>query len=152
MDFFQLVWSTGVCASPLVKRLSSVQKDEKTNVILTDDELRAYKASGSSTPTDVWENVWAVGDNSQMLSTYLPATAQVAAQKAKHLARIMNGEMENEEERRFRHKNMGSMASIGGGKAIVSLSFSRLIPPDYLKSNRALNYQPKGSPVLAVFD
>lgn len=87
-----------------------------------------------------------------MLSTYLPATAQVAAQKAKHLARIMNGEMENEEERRFRHKNMGSMASIGGGKAIVSLSFSRLIPPDYLKSNRALNYQPKGSPVLAVFD
>ena len=47
----------------------------------------------------------------------LPKTAQVAAQKGKHLARSMN----SQSNKRFQYIYMGQLAYIGGWKAIAQL-------------------------------
>jgi NADH dehydrogenase FAD-containing subunit len=99
---------------------------------LTDNRLRALLPKSSSSEENNGEyealpNVYAIGDCAQIKDRPLPATAQVASQKGKHLAFVLNGQMDIEEngiqddngEAIFKHKDMGSMASLGSGSAIV---------------------------------
>lgn len=123
IPFGLLVWSTGICASPLVKSTVSIAKDPTNQFFLTDDHLRILEpaASEGAEKTHV-EGVWGIGDCSQIEGKMLPATAQVASQKGKHLAAVLNGEMDHDTEEGetvFKHKNMGAMASLGKGSAIV---------------------------------
>lgn len=136
------MWSTGICASPLVKRTTSIAKDSANSVFLTDDQLRVLAPSEGDVsagagvrnpPAEAGQNesehtltpipnVYAIGDCAQMIGKALPATAQVASQKGKHLAMVLNGQMSDtndDGERIFKHRNMGSMASLGSGSAIV---------------------------------
>lgn len=136
VPFGLLVWSTGICASPLVKNTDSIAKDKANSFFLTDDHLNALVPTDGDAlqPKDEVEgkkwleglrtapDVYAIGDCAQIVGRTLPATAQVASQKAKHIALVLNGQMGEDMEageRVFKHKDMGSMASLGSGSAIV---------------------------------
>lgn len=121
VPFGLLVWSTGICASPLVKRTTCFAKDDKNSHFLTDNRLHVLDVHHNPLC-----NIFAIGDCAQMDGKSLPATAQVASQKGKHLAFVLNGQMDEDavgddasEETIFKHKDMGSMASLGSGSAIV---------------------------------
>jgi NADH dehydrogenase FAD-containing subunit len=115
IPFGMLVWSTGICASPLVKRTTSIAKDDSNSYFLTDDHLRAL--DNNHNPFD---NIFAIGDCAQIKDKFLACTAQVASQKAKHLAYVLNGQMDDDHgEKIFKHKDMGAMASLGSGSAII---------------------------------
>jgi NADH dehydrogenase len=131
IPFGLLVWSTGITASPLVESTTSIAKDPRNSFFLTDDRLHVLAAPSNSKPDeDLTQredlrsipNVWAIGDCAQVRQRPLPATAQVASQKGKHLAYVLNGQMGEDttaDESVFKHRNMGAMASLGGGSAIV---------------------------------
>ncbi|CAD6886879.1 unnamed protein product [Tilletia controversa] len=191
VPFSLLVWSTGICTNPLIKKLGgqSAKPDvnflgtsaaeqgwatmaihERTGQILIDDHLRVlapvqdnkmskkaeeeeesaeevelgvpsdHKAGAKQDP-DVIPGVFAIGDCSALRSGILPATAQVAAQQAKHLAKILNklpalspGHQAEQASlpadqslsqitklSTFKFQNRGIMASLGSGRAIVQL-------------------------------
>lgn len=101
-------------------------KDDKNSHFLTDDRLRVFLPGTSPADADQEltpvPNVFAIGDCAQIKGKPLPATAQVASQMGKHLAFVLNGQMSDDDasgETIFKHKDMGSMASLGGGSAIV---------------------------------
>ncbi|KAH8112294.1 FAD/NAD-binding domain-containing protein [Phellopilus nigrolimitatus] len=85
VPFGVLVWSTGLAANPLIKSIEELQKDAKTGSLLTDENLRVVRTDGKSS-----EDVWAIGDAAIIKSDLLPATAQVASQKAKYVTRVLN--------------------------------------------------------------
>ncbi|KAK0549229.1 hypothetical protein OC846_003385 [Tilletia horrida] len=145
LPFSLLVWSTGICANPLVKKLigkiepprvnglgadafeqgwGALASHDRTSQILIDDRLRALApikpieqqqpaqslAPGKKEEASVEEvelgtpserhtkeeepqvipGVFAIGDAAALKSGLLPATAQVANQQAKHLAKLLN--------------------------------------------------------------
>ncbi|CEH14014.1 NADH-dehydrogenase (ubiquinone) [Ceraceosorus bombacis] len=127
IPFGLLVWSTGVCSTPLVKSITCIKKDERNSFLYTNEHLRALAPQGEveatssseATPSAprVLPDVYAIGDCAQIEGVPLPATAQVAAQKGKYVASVLNGK--TSPETKFTFKNMGQMAALGGGKAIV---------------------------------
>ncbi|KAG2228905.1 hypothetical protein INT48_004677 [Thamnidium elegans] len=116
-----LVWSTGLMQNPLVESLSTVAKDASGQRILTDGQLRVLDKN-TKRP---YPNIYALGDCATIEGNDLPATAQVAAQKANYLRKVFNGiakkgyEMPATE---FEFKNRGMMAYIGSYEALVDMS------------------------------
>ncbi|KAL1930238.1 hypothetical protein VTP01DRAFT_1392 [Rhizomucor pusillus] len=110
-----LVWSTGLTQNPFVKSITALAKDPKNQRIITDNKLRVL-TSQSETPIP---NVYALGDCATILSHDLPATAQVATQKAAYLARMLN---QGEHKQEFMFRNRGTMAYIGSSEALVDMS------------------------------
>ncbi|KAJ7177882.1 NDE1, mitochondrial external NADH dehydrogenase [Mycena filopes] len=96
VPFGLLVWSTGLAPNPLINSISEFKKDQKTNSVLTNEHLNLTHADGTVNP-----DVWGIGDCAQVEGAILPATAQVANQKAQYL---------------------GSLAYIGDWKAIYDNS------------------------------
>ncbi|KAJ3503014.1 hypothetical protein NMY22_g18395 [Coprinellus aureogranulatus] len=114
VPFGMLVWSTGLAPNPLVECLRGVKKDEKTKSIITDDQLNMVMENGEPNP-----DVWVIGDAGKIETAPLPATAQVASQKAKYLVKKLN-RLANDVEytKPFEFHNQGSLAYIGNWKAI----------------------------------
>ncbi|KAL8660562.1 MAG: hypothetical protein Q9202_006416 [Teloschistes flavicans] len=93
VPYGMLLWVTGNKAVPLVTdHLPDVRKTEKGLVrILTDSHLRVYRSStSSSSPDELHDNVFALGDAADILGTSLPTTAEVAVQKSKFLVNFFN--------------------------------------------------------------
>ena len=67
------------------------------------------------------EGVWAAGDCATPRETPLPATAQVAQQQGKYLARAFRRERAGRPVAPFTAKSMGMLAYIGGGVALADL-------------------------------
>lgn len=65
--------------------------------------------------------VWAAGDCAAARETPLPATAQVAQQQGKYLARAFRRERAGRPVPPFTGKSMGMLAYIGGGVALADL-------------------------------
>ena len=123
-----LVWSTGLAPNPLVQSLRGVKKDPKTSKfvlfsrlssrgythllcfsIITDDHLNMIMEDGQAN-----EDVWVIGDAGKIESAPLPATAQVASQKAKYLVKKLNRIVNDVEHNKpFEFHNQGSLAYIG---------------------------------------
>ncbi|KAL9937933.1 hypothetical protein V8E36_003478 [Tilletia maclaganii] len=138
---------------------ASMAIHERTSQLLIDDHLRVLappasvshegsSADGSSAAeaNQIVPGVFAIGDCSTLQSGVLPATAQVAAQQAKHLAKLINAlppssSSENgaassslaaiERGPKFKFQNRGIMASVGTGQAIVQF------PPSSEDSTKA---------------
>ncbi|EPQ28363.1 uncharacterized protein PFL1_04190 [Pseudozyma flocculosa PF-1] len=138
LPFGLLVWSTGIKATPLTEQIQGVAKDAKTQSILTDPWLRVLEAEGEGGGSGrVRKEVFAMGDCAIIKDNLLPATAQVASQKARYLARLFNHPAELEllntggdgqdagaaaaKVQPFRYSNRGAMASIGGARALIEL-------------------------------
>ncbi|KAK3162364.1 hypothetical protein QOZ80_1BG0088700 [Eleusine coracana subsp. coracana] len=123
-----LVWSTGVGASSFVKSLPFPKSPDGR--IGVDEWLRVPSV----------QDVYAIGDCSGFLEStgkeVLPALAQVAERQGKYLARLLNRVMEaggghaNSKAEidvgpEFVYRHMGSMATVGRGKALVDLRQSK---------------------------
>lgn len=108
-----LVWSTGLMASPLIKSLRNCKKHEKTKGLKINELLQVITEEDTA-----MEDVYAMGDCASSLEV-LPATAQVASQQGKYLARTLNRSAMGVEPKLFEFKNRGIMAFLGSGAAIV---------------------------------
>ncbi|KIJ37058.1 hypothetical protein M422DRAFT_69478 [Sphaerobolus stellatus SS14] len=75
------------------------------------------------------EDIWAIGDASVIDSGRLPATAQVAYQEAKYVAKNLNTLAKGRKPAKsFEFNNMGSLAYLGDWKAIYDRSGSQKGP------------------------
>ncbi|ETW77361.1 hypothetical protein HETIRDRAFT_65511 [Heterobasidion irregulare TC 32-1] len=109
VPFGLLVWSTGLAPNPLIDSISGLQRDKQTRTLLTNDHLNVIREDGSP-DTDVW----AIGDAARSEGTLLPATAQVANQKAKYLTKKLNRIVKDKASPEpFEFKNLGSLAYLG---------------------------------------
>lgn len=108
-----LVWSTGNGPTELVRSLPFV-KDQAQRII-TDQHFCVLNE----------KDVFALGDCANIFEHPLVATAQVAIQSGKYLAKLFNtmgktGLTKNEF-KPFVYKHMGMLAYIGGNKAVADL-------------------------------
>ncbi|KAI9175764.1 hypothetical protein H9P43_006128 [Blastocladiella emersonii ATCC 22665] len=117
VPFGLLVWGTGITQTPLVKSLypKLLAEDRGLRRLVTDPTLRVLRQDG--TPID---NVFALGDCATIKDLDLPATAQVANQKANYLAKQLNHV--DKPHAPFTYHHMGTMAYIGGWRAVADLS------------------------------
>ncbi|KAI8367170.1 FAD/NAD(P)-binding domain-containing protein [Choanephora cucurbitarum] len=114
-----LVWSTGLMRNPLVEAFTEAAKDHSEQRILTDGHLRVI----NQTTKEPIPNVYALGDCATIQDYELPATAQVANQKAIYLVKALNrmAKLQNVSDE-FKFKNNGMMAYIGSYEALVDMS------------------------------
>ena len=140
------VWSTGLMMNPFVENalgksrslpLSafaaderatlpstieawSIKKDPKTHGMVTNNKLQVKVKSKDDQDKQietVLEDVFAIGDVAVIDDAPLPATAQVANQKASWLGKRLNkGDLASKE---FKYRNLGVMAYLGNKKAIM---------------------------------
>ncbi|KAG7413283.1 putative NADH dehydrogenase [Fusarium oxysporum f. sp. raphani] len=113
-----------------------IVKAEKSGGLVVDDHLRVRVATGSaqaidsksghSAPNDILPEVYAIGDCAVMEREALPATAQVASQQAKYLAKALNKygfcEAVGNKSKPFLFLNLGTIAYIGSWRAIAQSS------------------------------
>ncbi|CAO3596211.1 unnamed protein product [Absidia cylindrospora] len=119
VPYGMLVWSTGLMQNPLVESLQDVAKDERSHRILTNEKLQVL----DNQDKEPYPNVYALGDCATILDHDLPATAQVANQKAIYLSKVLNNQIKGKvTDEGFSFKNMGSMAYIGKWRAVVDMS------------------------------
>jgi NADH dehydrogenase FAD-containing subunit len=102
------------------------KKDEKTGGMKTDNNLRVKLIGSTSSLSDgqipkeaYMKDVFALGDCAVIEGMPLPATAQVANQKALWLGKRMNKDDLDDQAEGFTFKNMGVMAYIGDWNAIL---------------------------------
>lgn len=98
------VWSTGLMMNPFVENglAGKLKRVPKSGAVLTNDRLQALHEDGSVLP-----DVYGIGDCAVMEGSSYPATAQVASQKAKWLAKRLNkGDIEQQ---KFTYKNLGEL-------------------------------------------
>ncbi|KAI8366172.1 hypothetical protein BD560DRAFT_401371 [Blakeslea trispora] len=105
--------------NPLVESFKEAAKDHSEQRILTDGHLRVLDQQTN----EPIPNVYALGDCATIQDDELPATAQVANQKAIYLVKVLN-EMAKQQDFRneFKFKNNGMMAYIGSYEALVDMS------------------------------
>lgn len=104
-----VVWAGGLAPRPLVRGLG-LPLDERGRLVV-DRSLRLAGVSGA----------FALGDCAACGEPPLPATAQVAQQQGKHLARALRLEASGRPAPPFEFKSLGMLAYIGGGKALADL-------------------------------
>lgn len=108
-----IVWSTGNGPTPFVKALP-FQKD-RSGRILTDRYLRVLGAT----------DVFALGDCATIEGYSQPATAQVAMQAGKYLAKLLNRASSPSKAEKsiapFERQNFGMLAYIGDDRALADL-------------------------------
>lgn len=118
VPFGLLVWSTGLAPNPLVQSIGEAKKDAKTSGIVTDAHCQVIMSSGEPDP-----DVFAIGDAAIIADLPLPATAQVANQKAKYVTRRLNKTIKGVKHTDpFVFHNAGSLAYLGDWKAIYDRS------------------------------
>jgi len=132
------VWSTGLAPSPLIASLQW-QKEPRSGRVYTNDFLQVLDVQGKETKdsgTDsqnyvVLDGVYAIGDCCVPVSHQLPATAQVAMQQAKYLAKQFNANLIGSDEKNpksqtakgksFLYRHQGSLAYVGGYRALAQV-------------------------------
>jgi len=140
-----VVWSTGLMMNPFVseglqdpfklpvdsteveKEAATdewvVERNSKSGAIITNDRLRLNlhpQGQNKEAGRAVLRDVYALGDCATIEGASLPATAQVANQKAKWLAKHMN--KQDIDKNAFTYKDLGVMAYVGNWNAIMQSS------------------------------
>lgn len=131
VPFGLLVWSTGLAPNPLLLSIDSVQKHDRSGSLLTDNNCNVLlkKDGGKGTEDATDPDVYAIGDAAIIKGYSLPATAQVANQKAKYIAKKLNRLVRNKDGTEpFEFNNMGSLAYIGNWKALYDRSKAQTGP------------------------
>lgn len=122
VPFGLLVWSTGNCQGPLIRGIHEIAKD-MAGCLLTTPRLEAI-ASSEGDSKELMPGVYALGDCAQVDGYALPATAQVASQKATYLAKLLNGTLKEGTE--FAWRDRGSMANLSGGRGIAQVGKGKI--------------------------
>lgn len=110
INYGTLVWVTGNTATEFVLK-SNFEKDNKGKIFV--NEFFKIKKDEKN----YYNDIFAIGDCTHMITGELPATAQVAQQQGLFLAKYLNREMKVRES--FKFKNLGMLAYIGGHKALA---------------------------------
>lgn len=138
------IWSTGLMMNPFIQKALTairrfppdevifkdkvedalqlqwhIKQNPKTGAIVTNDRLRVL-ITPDGTHGEMkahLRDVFAIGDCSSIENQNHPATAQVASQKARWLARALNKE-DLHGDNRFQFKNLGILAYLGNMRAI----------------------------------
>ncbi|KAL2060166.1 hypothetical protein VTL71DRAFT_9561 [Oculimacula yallundae] len=120
VGFGVAVWAAGNKTAGLVEGLEGVKKDDAGKLV-TDNWLRVLGESGEPI-----EGIWAMGDAAGIEENGLPATAEVAVQKAKWLAEhLVEQSIENEKQggkprgKEFQYEQKALVAYIGRKDGIV---------------------------------
>ncbi|KAM0790064.1 hypothetical protein ACM66B_005392 [Microbotryomycetes sp. NB124-2] len=123
IPFGMCIWSTGLAPNPLVASLTGLQHDSKTQSIKVDGHFNPYLEDGSKV-----KDVFVIGDAARVDGDPLPATAQVANQEAKHLAKILNSQVRSwsSPPGPFQFVNRGIMTYIGDWLALVDGSQTKV--------------------------
>ncbi|KAK8057650.1 hypothetical protein PG996_011587 [Apiospora saccharicola] len=157
-----VVWSTGLMQNPLIEKVTSkafdcppiagteelggqirLQRNPKTGSILTDHHLRVNVVPQDAPPENgntyphpgAMTDVYAIGDCAAIPDQALPATAQVASQKAVYLAKEFNkghhhhnnnNVVGGPQKREFKFRNWGTMTYLGNWKAIHQSSANNM--------------------------
>ncbi|PBP17633.1 external NADH-ubiquinone oxidoreductase 2 [Diplocarpon rosae] len=104
VGFGVAVWAAGNKTCGLVEEMDGVMKDEK-GILVTDQHLRVL---GDGKDGEVVDGVWALGDAAGVRDDSLPATAEVAVQKAEWLANYLVAVSESEFENGGSNKTSSS--------------------------------------------
>jgi NADH:ubiquinone reductase (non-electrogenic) len=104
-----VLWAGGLAPRPLVRDLG-FPLDSRGRLVV-DRTLRLPGVSGA----------FALGDCAACGDPPLPATAQVAQQQGKHLARALRLEASGRHAPPFDFRNTGMLAYVGGGHALADL-------------------------------
>lgn len=129
VPFGLLVWSTGNCQGPLVRGIHEIAKD-RAGSLLTNGRLEAIAnrehqaVDATASPGQLVPGVYALGDCAQVDGYALPATAQVASQKAAYLSKLLNGTLKPGSE--FSWRDKGSMANLSAGRGIVQVGKGKI--------------------------
>ncbi|KAI5249547.1 FAD/NAD(P)-binding domain-containing protein [Aureobasidium subglaciale] len=142
-----VVWSTGLMMNPFISKslarpytipISSAAVEQKSDAkswnisthprsggIMTNDRLRIIMQPSAGTKEEnngraIINNVYALGDCAIMENSAYPATAQVANQKARWLAKQLN--RNTIDANAFTYKDLGIMAYVGNWNAIMQSS------------------------------
>lgn len=103
------VWTTGIGPTEFVQSLP-FQKDQAGRII-TDEYFRVLNHS----------EIYALGDCATVGEKNFPATAQVAQQEGKYLAKAFNRRVRGKHVEPFRYKHYGMLAYIGSERALADL-------------------------------
>ena len=87
VPYGMLIWATGNKNVPLIEKINVRTAQKGLKRIITDAHLRVFKSSNS---TEIYSNVFALGDAADIEDASLPTTAEVAVQKAKYLVENFN--------------------------------------------------------------
>jgi|WetSurMetagenome_2_1015567.scaffolds.fasta_scaffold27906_3 NADH:ubiquinone reductase (non-electrogenic) len=104
-----LLWTTGIGPTRFA-RLADLPKDNRAR-FLTDGFFRVQGH----------EDIYALGDCGNVEGANLPATAQVAQQEGKYLARALTRRARGEPVAPFRYRDLGMLAYVGGDRALADL-------------------------------
>jgi NADH:ubiquinone reductase (non-electrogenic) len=105
-----VVWAAGVTQGDFVKALPFPK--DKAGRLRVDESLRVQGAEG----------IYAMGDCAVVEGKGYPATAQVAEQQGRYLARAFRRRAGGREDGNFRYKHQGMLAYVGGNRALADLS------------------------------
>lgn len=109
ISFGLLVWATGNAPTDFVKAID-LPKDGAGRLIVGPD----LKVKGE-------DSIYALGDCSIIEGDPLPATAQVAEQQGRYLAKAFVRRAKGKEPGLFVYKKMGMLAYVGGNRAVADL-------------------------------
>lgn len=111
-----LIWATGNKNVPLVERLQTKKYKQGLQRVLTDNRLRVYKPEKlGGDKGEIWEGVYGLGDACDVEGAPLPTTAEVAVQKARYLASVLNSGSETP----YKFRPKGLVTYIGGHDGII---------------------------------
>ena len=109
VPFGLLLWTAGTGPTSFVQGLPL--PCDRGGRLITD---RYFRVQGE-------ERIYAIGDCSTMENAALPATAQVAQQEGKYLARALTRRARGSPGAPFRYRNLGMLAYVGGNRALADL-------------------------------
>jgi NADH:ubiquinone reductase (non-electrogenic) len=112
LSYGLLVWVTGNTSTDFIKNSGLMLN--KQGKLFTDNYFHVKKEEES-----YYEDIFAVGDCTVLISGEIPATAQVAQQEGFYLARFFNAGLKNYKP--FKFRNLGMLAYIGDHKALADL-------------------------------
>ena len=104
-----VIWAAGVKAVPFVANIGA--ETDRLGRVMVDETLHVKG----------FDNVFAIGDNANFMENGrpLPTVAPVATQQAEVCVRNIVHQMKGEEQEKFSYHDLGSMATIGRGSAVL---------------------------------
>jgi NADH dehydrogenase FAD-containing subunit len=127
-----VVWNTGIMQNEFIKSLD-FQKGKRYGGITVNEYLQVLDKNSKTIP-----NVFCLGDCANYADHPLPATAQVASQEGRWLAKLFHkqqleefpaadyGAHPPEGTKPFHFHNLGVLAYIGGWRALAQLSSTKI--------------------------
>ena len=110
IDCGRVIWAGGNGPLPLTRTIAP--EGSPQGRIPVDDYLRLPGRG----------DIWALGDCAALGDPPLPATAQVAQQQGKYLARALNRRARGRQVKPFRFRPLGMLAYVGAGRALIQTS------------------------------